>query len=167
MFRIALIFLLSSVLGGLPSWSYAAGLECPDIGPPGTASNLLTDVQAKLIASGNRIDVANEIDDLINKLQSEQPSISRSDLTDIIIAASCPAVANLVNDSTAEKCRRMRQFDMILQQQLANMMPAGSLIIANVPLPPAVYRELRNHAASVGQTPAQLMTAILSRAAGK
>ena len=167
MFRIALIFLLSSVLGGLPSRSYAAGLECPDIGPPGTASNLLTDVQAKLIASGNRIDVANEIDDLINKLQSEQPSISRSDLTDIIIAASCPAVANLVNVPSAEKWRRMRQFDMILQQQLANMIPAGSLIIANVPLPPAVYRELRSQAASVGQTPAQLMTAILSRAAGK
>ena len=167
MSRIALIFLLSSVLGGLPSRSYAAGLECPDIGPPGTASNLLTDVQAKLIASGNRIDVANEIDDLIDKLQSEQPSISRSDLTDIIIAASCPAVANLVNVPSAEKWRRMRQFDMILQQQLANMMPAGSLIIANVPLPPAVYRELRNQAASVGQTPAQLMTAILSPAAGK
>jgi hypothetical protein len=70
MFRIALIFLLSSVLGGLPSRSYAAGLECPDIGPPGTAFNLLTDVQARLIASGDSIDVANEIDDLINRLQS-------------------------------------------------------------------------------------------------
>jgi hypothetical protein len=61
----------------------------------------------------------------------------------------------------------MRQFDKILQQQLAaNMMPSGSLIIANVPLPPAVYRELRSQAAAVNQTPAQLMAAILSRAAG-
>jgi multidrug resistance efflux pump len=40
------------------------------------------------------------------------------------------------------------------------------LIIANVPLPPAVYRELRSQAASVDKTPAQLMAAILSRAAG-
>jgi len=43
----------------------------------------------------------------------------------------------------------------------------GSLIIANVPLPPDVYRELRSQAAGIDQTPAQLMTAILSRAAGK
>jgi hypothetical protein len=46
------------------------------------------------------------------------------------------------------------------------MLPAGSLIIANVPLPPVVYRELRSQAASVKQTPAQLMASILSRAAG-
>ena len=63
--------------------------------------------------------------------------------------------------------RRMRQFDTILQQQLAaNMMPLGSLVIANVPLPPAVYRTLRAQAAASGQAPAQLMAAILSRAAG-
>jgi len=34
-------------------------------------------------------------------------------------------------------------------------------------LPPSVYSELRSQAASAGQTPSQLMTAILSRAAGK
>jgi hypothetical protein len=59
MLRAALIFLLSSVLGGLSSRSDAAGLECPDIGPPGIASNLLTDVQVRLIASGNAIDLVN------------------------------------------------------------------------------------------------------------
>jgi hypothetical protein len=78
-----------------------------------------------------------------------------------------PAVANMANLTASEKWRRMRQFDTILQQQLAaNMMPPGSVVIANVPLPPAVYRELRSQAASAGQTPAQLMAAILSRAAG-
>jgi hypothetical protein len=46
-------------------------------------------------------------------------------------------------------------------------MPPGSLVIANVPLPPAVYRTLRAQAAASGQAPAQLMAAILSRAAGK
>ena len=77
-------------------------------------------------------------------------------------------IANSTNLTASEKWRRMRQFDTILQQQLAaNTMPAGSLIIANVPLPPAVYRELRNQAASSSQTPTQLMTAILSRAAGQ
>jgi hypothetical protein len=62
----------------------------------------------------------------------------------------------------------MHQFESILEGQIAaNMMPAGTLIIANVPLPPDVYRELKRQAAVSSQTPAQLMTAILTRAAGK
>jgi hypothetical protein len=61
----------------------------------------------------------------------------------------------------------LRQFDTILQKQLAgDTLPPGSSIIASVPLPPAVYRKLRSQATSNGQTPTQLMTAILSRAAG-
>lgn len=165
---LALISLLSGVLMCLPAWGHAAGLDCPEIGPPRAVPNLLTDVQAKLVASGNSIDLTNEIYDLINKLQIERPNISYADLTDILIAAYCPVVANLGNLTASEKLRRMRQFDTILQQRLAaNMMPPGSLIIANVPLPPDVYRELRSQAANIDQTPAQLMTAILSRAAGK
>jgi hypothetical protein len=46
-------------------------------------------------------------------------------------------------------------------------MPPGTLIIANVPLPAAVYRELRSQAAVSHQTLAQLMAAILTRAAGR
>jgi hypothetical protein len=162
--RMALIFLLSGVLSCLSAKGHAAGLDCPDMG----TTNLLTDAQVKLVASGNSVDIANEIYDLINKLQIEKPNISYAELTDLLIAAYCPVVANLANLTTAEKWRRMRQFDAIMQQQLAaNLMPSGSLIIASVPLPPAVYRELRSQAASAGQTPAQLMTAILSRAAGK
>ena len=166
--RIALIALLGGVLGSLPVRGHAAGLDCPEIGPPGAVSNLLSDVQVKLVATGNSVDLANEIYDLINKLQIEKPNISYADLTDILIAAYCPVVANLGNLTASEKLRRMRQFDAILQQQLAaNITPPGSLIIANVPLPPDVYHELRSQAASIDQTPAQLMTAILTRAAGK
>jgi hypothetical protein len=165
--RIALMFLVVGALGCLPARGRAAGLECPETGA-GAVSNLLTELQVKLVASGNTVDLANEIDDLINKLQIENPNISYTDLTDILIAAYCPVLANLSNLTASEKWRRMRQFDAILQQQLAaNSMPAGSLIIARVPLPPAVYRELRNQAASSSQTPTQLMTAILSRAAGQ
>ena len=158
---------LGSILGCVPRWGYTASLDCPQIGPAGAVSNLLSDVQVKLVSSGNSVDLANEISDLVNKLQTETPNISYNELTETLIAAYCPVVANL-NLTASEKWHRMRQFDTILQQQLAaNLMPTGSLIIANVPLPPAVYRELRSQAASVGQTPAQLMTAILSRAAGK
>jgi hypothetical protein len=165
--RIALIFLLSGVLGCLPARGHTAGLDCPEMGP-GAVPNFLSDLQVKLVTSSDSVDVANEINDLINKLQIEKPNISYAELTDALIAAYCPAVANMANLTASEKWRRMRQFDTILQRQLAaNMMPPGSLIIANIPIPPAVYRELRSQAASVGQTPAQLMTAILSRAAGK
>ena len=165
--RIAFLLLLSGVLAGLPAPGHPAGLDCPEMGA-GTGSNLLSDVQVKLVTSGNSVDVANEIYDLINKLQIEKPNISYAELTDVLVAAYCPAVANMANLTASEKWRRMRQFDTILQQQLAaNMMPSASLIIANVPLPPSVYRELRSQAASIGQTPAQLMAAILARAAGK
>jgi hypothetical protein len=62
----------------------------------------------------------------------------------------------------------MQRFDAILRQQIAaDTMAQGSLIIANVPLPPAVYRELRSQAATVDLTPAQFMGIILAKAAGK
>ncbi len=164
--RVAFLLLLSGVLGVLPASGHTAGLDCPEVGA-GTVSNLLSDVQVKLVTSGNSVDVANEIYDLINKLQIEKPNISYAELTDALVAAYCPVVANMANLTASEKWRRMRQFDTILQRQLAaNMMPPGSLIMANVLLPPAVYRALRSQAASAGQTPAQLMAAILSRAAG-
>jgi hypothetical protein len=164
--RIAFMFLLSGVLGCLPARGHTAGLDCPQMGP-GTVPNLLSDLQVKLVTSSDSVDVANEINDLINKLQIEKPNISYAELTDVLLAAYCPAVANMANLTVSERWRRMRQFDTILQQQLAaNMMPPGSLVIANVPLPPAVYRTLRAQAAASGQAPAQLMAAILSRAAG-
>ena len=164
--RLAFALLLSGLFACLPARGHAAGLDCPEIGP-GAVPNLLTDLQVKLVTSGNSVDLANEINDLINKLQIEKPNISYAELTNVIIAAYCPVVANTTSLSASEKWQRIRQFDSILQQQLAaNTLAPGTLIIANVPLPPAVYRELRSQAAKVDQSPAQLMAAILSRAAG-
>ena len=164
--RIAFAIFLSGVLGCLPTRGYTAGLDCPKIGP-GAVPNLLTDLQIKLVTSGNSVDLTNEINDVVNKLQIEKPNISYTELTNVMVAAYCPVVANIGSLTASEKLRRIQQFDTILQQQLAaNMLPPGSLIIANVPLPPAIYRELRSQAAKNDQSPAQLMAAILSRAAG-
>ena len=164
--RLAFALLLSGLFVSLPAHGHAASLDCPEIGP-GAVPNLLTDLQVKLVTSGNSVDLANEINDLINKVQIEKPSIAYAELTNVIIAAYCPVVANTTSLSASEKWQRIRQFDSILQQQLAaNTLAPGTLIIANVPLPPAVYRELRSQAAKVDQSPAQLMAAILSRAAG-
>jgi hypothetical protein len=163
----ALVFAVGSIVVCLPDRAHSAGLDCPEVGP-GAVPNLLSGAQAKSVLSGSTVDLANEINDLINTLQVAKPNISNLDLTNVLIAAYCPLVAGQANLTSAEKWQRMRQFDAVLQQQLAaNTLPPGTLIVANVPLPPAVYRELKSQAASVGQTPAQLMAAILSRAAGK
>ena len=163
--RLSLSLLLIGMLGCLPMRSQAASLDCPDLGP-GSIPNLLNDLQVKLIATGDAIDLANEINDLVNKLQILKPNISYTELTNVIIAAFCPEVAR-TNLTAAEKWDRMRQFDRILQRQLtADILAPGTLIIANVPLLPAVYRELGSQAAKAGQKPAQFMAVILSRAAG-
>jgi hypothetical protein len=62
----------------------------------------------------------------------------------------------------------MHRFVRVLQQQLAaNDLPPGSMIIAELPVPPAVYRQLRSHAEAAGQTPTQFMGSILTAAAGR
>jgi hypothetical protein len=157
--------LLCALVLGVPVPVDAAGLDCPEVGP-GAVPDLVPD--AKLVTSGNSADVSNEIRYLINRLQIERPNISNTEINNILIAAYCPAVAAVPGLSSAEKWRRMREFDALARQQLdANTMPSGSLIIADVPLPPAVYRTLRSQAAAVDQTPAQLMGAILTQAAGR
>jgi hypothetical protein len=148
---------------------YAADtLECPEIGP-GSVPNLIGDTSGGgLFTTENRIDLANEINESINNLQTASPDISWANVQNVLIAAYCRVVARKAGLTAAEKWDRMRQFGSILERQIAaNMMPTGSLIIANVPLPPEVYRELKRQAAVSSQTPSQLMTAILTRAAGK
>ena len=159
--RFAGMCFLAVLFAGLQSPGHGAGLDCPDI----NVSGLFSDAQiGPLFYSTDPIDVANELDYLIDKLRGEKPGISYADLTDSLIAAYCPVVTKL-NIAMSEKWRRMWQFDTILQQQLAAKAPEPAVVV-RVPLSPAAYGELRRQAASVGQTPAQLMAAILSRAAG-
>jgi hypothetical protein len=149
--------------------SYAAeNLECPEIGP-GRVPDLIGDVTgAGLITTGSRVDLVNEINVLINKLHISNPSISSTDVQNVLIAAYCRVVSKTPGLTASEKWSRMRQFDKVLEQQIAaNTMPPGTLIVAHVPLPPDVFRELRSQALASHQTTAQLMAAILSRAAGK
>jgi hypothetical protein len=114
-----------------PRLSAGPGPRLPELGP-GTAPDLLTDLQVKLVTTGNKVDLANELNDVIYKLQIEKLGISYAELTDVLIAAYCPAVATTVNLTASEKLSRMRAFDTTLQQQLAaNMTPPGTEIIAN------------------------------------
>jgi hypothetical protein len=164
-FLLALFMLLCCSAGR----SYGADtLECPEIGSSSVPDLIGDATNGGLFTTDNRVDQANDINESINALQIANPNISWSDVQNVLIAAYCRVVARKPGLTAAEKWSRMRQFDSVLERQIAaNMMPAGTLIIANVPLPPDVYRELKRQAVVSNQTPAQLMTAILTRAAGK
>jgi hypothetical protein len=164
-FVVALLLLLCC--SGTQGYA-AENLECPEIGP-GRVPDLIGDTTGGgLFATENRIELANEINDATNRLQISDPNISWSDVQNVLIAAYCRVVSRKAGLTAAERWDRMRQFVSILEQQIAaNRLAPGTLLIANVPLPPDVFRELRSQAATSGQTTTQLMTAILTRAARK
>jgi hypothetical protein len=166
--RIRFVFVLFMLLCCSAQQSYGAEkLECPEIGS-GSIPDLFGAAGGGLFTTENRVDLANEINEAINTLQIASPNISWSEVQNVLIAAYCHVVARKSGLAAAEKWARMRQFDSVLERQIAaNMTPTGTLIIANVPLPPDVYRELKRQALVSNQTAAQLMTAILTRAAGK
>jgi hypothetical protein len=164
-----LVVAMFVLLGGPTAQSHAAGtLECPEIGA-GHAPDLIGDrTGAGLFTTTSRAELTNQINEAINRLQISDPNVSWTDVQNVLVAAYCRVVADAAGLTVAEKWRRMRQFDRIVEQQIAgDALPAGSLIIANVPLPPAVFRELRSQAAAVHLTAAQFMADILARAAGR
>jgi hypothetical protein len=167
--RIGSVLALFVLLCCSTGQSYGADtLDCPEIGSA-SVPDLIGDASGGgLFTTDNRADLANEINEAINHLQTARPNITWSDTQNVLIAAYCRVVTRTPGLAAAEKWDRMRQFDKVLERQIAaNMMPAGTLIIANVPLSPDVYRELRRQAVSSNQTTAQLMAAILTRAAGR
>jgi hypothetical protein len=167
--RIGCVLVLFMLLCCSPGQSYGADtLECPEIGS-GSVPDLIGDASGGgLFATDNRVDLANEINESINRLQIASPNISWTDVQNVLIASYCRVVARKPGLTATEKWSRIRQFESIVERQVAaNMMPAGTLIIANVPLPPDVYRELKRQAVVSSQTTSQLMAAILTRAAGK
>jgi hypothetical protein len=149
--------------------SFAAeNLECPEIGP-GRVPDLIGDTTGGgLYATEKFIDLANEINDAINRLDPSDPDIAQASIQDVLIAAYCRVVAREPGLTAAEKWGRMRQFTGVLEREIAlDRVPAGGPIIARVPLPPDVYRELRIQAGLSHMTTGQLMAAILARAAGR
>ena len=156
-------------LGAPTAPSRAAGaLECPDIGATHVPDLIGDMTGAGLATVGSRVDLVNEVNGAINRLQIADPNISWTAVQDVLIAAYCRVLADAPGLTAAEKWRRMRQFSRIVEQQIAgDALPAGSLIIANVPLPPAVFRQLRSQAAAVHVTTAKFMADILATAAGR
>jgi len=164
-----LVVALFVLVGGAGAPSRASGaLECPEIGAGHVPALIGDTTGAGLITTASRVDLANEINEAINRLQTSDPNVSWTDMQNVLIAAYCRAVADAPDLSAAEKWRRMHQFNRLVEQQIgSDALPTGAQIIANVALPPAVFRELRNQAAAVHLTTAQFMADILARAAGR
>lgn len=161
------ILALAAFMGAAAGSAQAAGLECPETSA--AVPNLLAGApQLERMTTANTVDLANEVNGLIARLQSERPGIANDEITNVLIAAFCPVVAAKADMSAAEKWRLMHRFDTVLLQQIsANTMPPGSLIIASVPLPPDVFRDLSTKAEAAGQQPAQFMATILMKAVGR
>jgi hypothetical protein len=128
----------------------------------------MTAADTALLKADDRVDLATEINDVVNRLRLQQPGLSYAQLVDALIAAYCPIVVELPDLTNAQKHARVVRFAALAQQQVsANSVPAGSLIIANVPMPPDVYRRLSTQAAAQHQTTARFIAKILTEAAGK
>ena len=76
----------------LPTLVHAGGLECPDVGR-GAIPALTGDAQIGRMTTGNNTDLATEIGGLIGRLRAENPTVSDTEITNILIAAYCPVVA--------------------------------------------------------------------------
>jgi hypothetical protein len=84
--------------------SYGAeNLECPEIGAA-SVPDLTGDASGGgLFVSENRVDLANEINEAINRLQIASPDISWSDAQNVLVAAYCRVVARKGGLTAAEK----------------------------------------------------------------
>src|SRR5262249_7322382 len=134
--RFTFVVVLLSLLCCSAAQGYAAeNLECPEIGP-GRGSGLIGDATGcGLFPTRNRIDLTNEINDAINRLQISDPNIAWSDVQNVLIAAYCRVVSRKAGLTAAERWGRMRQFVSVLEQQIAaNRLAPGTLLIASVPL---------------------------------
>jgi len=108
------------LLGCSPATTYAAdNLECPEIGP-GRVPDLIGDATGRgLVTTENRVELANEINYSINRLQTSHPNISSTDMQNVLIAAYCRVVAHAPGLNASERWSRMRQFTSVLEQQIA------------------------------------------------
>ena len=145
----------------------ADNLECPEIGPGRVPDLIGAATGGGLFTTENRAELANEINGTIARLQADNPNVPWSEVQNVLIAAYCRVVARKDGLTGTERWNRMRQFTNVLEQQIAASMASGTMIIANVPLTPGVFRELASQAAASHQTTTELMAAILTTAAGK
>ena len=122
--------------------------------------------QARLLIAGGSVDIANEIDELIVKLKVEHPGISYLDLTNALIAAYCPLVSGIPSLSSQPEVESLAEIRGAPPSK-AKLGDHAAQILNPRPCAACadVYRALRVMADHAGQTPSELMAALLTKAA--
>jgi hypothetical protein len=92
--RIGCVLVLLILLCSSTRQSYGAdNLECPEIGS-GSVPNLIGEASGGgLFTTESHVDLANEINESINRLQIASPNISWNNVQNVLIAAYCRVVA--------------------------------------------------------------------------
>jgi hypothetical protein len=144
----------------------ARAFDCPAVGSAEVPNVLADPAEASFLVSADDADMANKIDELLYRIQSDNPSISSTSLFDSLDAAYCPVVANQPGLTYGQKRALLMRFNNQLQLRIAAMTAgAGDEILASVPLPPSVMQLINDAAAARHETPSQWMGQALTRAA--
>src|SRR5262249_46927666 len=144
----------------------ARAFDCPEVGSSLIPNVLASPTEAAFLVGANDTDMGNKIDELIYRIQSNQPGISTTMLFDSLDAAFCAVVANQPGLTNAQKRTLLARFNNQLQQRITAMTAgAGYDILANVPLAPNVMQLINDAAAAKRETPAKWMAGVLTKAA--
>ena len=101
----------------------ARDFDCPRVGQVIIPGVLASAAEANSLAGG--ADLANRIDGLIATLRAQNPGISDTKLTNTVIAAACPGIADNASLTTAQKRRRLLQINQSVQDSIAATPPPG------------------------------------------
>lgn len=148
----------------------ARAFDCPAVGSSLIPQAMATNAQASLMAAGGGADLDNKIRELVTQARGQQ--LSDTQITNMLVAAYCPAVANMAGLTDAQKRTRLTAFSERLEDALASpataATPANEKVIVPVALPPNVMQEINAAAAAKHQTAADYMADMLAKqAAGR
>jgi len=144
----------------------ARAFDCPAVGSAEIPNVLVDPAEASFLVSANDADMGNKIDELLYRIQNNNPGISSTALFDSMDAAYCPVVANQPGLTIGQKRVMLARFNNQLQQRISIMTSgAGDEILATVALPPSIMQLINDAAAAKHETPAKWMGQALTRAA--
>jgi mono/diheme cytochrome c family protein len=102
---------------GVAGSEAARDFDCPKVGASNVPGALIGAGDADLFAGAG--DASNRINEILFQLRQQQPGITQAALTNSMIAALCPAVANAQGLSNAQKRARLAQLMGIVQDDIS------------------------------------------------
>jgi mono/diheme cytochrome c family protein len=141
----------------------ARAFDCPAIGAAAVPQALATPQDVMALETGGDASMSEKVGRLIDDIRKQQTGLSDAAVTNVVIAAFCPIVANnpALNDN--QRRARLIYFNMRLQDQLAARTPdADSGIRTTLELAPKVMQQITRAAADQHQTPADWMAVTLA-----